>query len=207
MVKDVLASPDWLKPTLSQFKDLNINEEFELSATIVSEFGGPSTSGSTSGDGSDAVGNGNEPVAVCFLDVGDNGYPRVAIIRDREKDRSDPDYDRSYGRYARSLSASTVNLVPFNLPKAQPSFAQYDITFNQLGQMAQTQASLGYGPPSTPIMSPFCTPGLNPSSGGGAYLQWPSPTMMYAHSYDQFRHVVYQAPFGQPLSFDYSQNY
>lgn len=91
-----------------------------------------------------------------------------------------------------SLSASAVNLVPFNLPKAQPSFAQYDITFNQLGQMAQTQASLGYGPPSTPIMSPFCTPGLNPASGDGAYLQWPSPTMMYAHSYDQFRHVVYQ---------------
>ncbi|CAL5193293.1 unnamed protein product [Lathyrus oleraceus] len=142
----------------------------------------------------------------CFS-VRDNGYPRVAIIRDREKDRSDPDYDRSYGRYARSLSASAVNLVPFNLPKAQPSFAQYDITFNQLGQMAQTQASLGYGPPSTPIMSPFCTPGLNPASGDGAYLQWPSPTMMYAHSYDQFRHAVYQAPFGQPLSFDYSQNY
>ncbi|KAI5401328.1 hypothetical protein KIW84_065977 [Lathyrus oleraceus] len=124
--------------------------------------------------------------------VRDNGYPRVAIIRDREKDRSDPNYDRSYGRYARSLSASAVNLVPFNLPKAQPSFAQYDITFNQLGQMAQTQASLGYEPPSTPTMSPFCTPGLNPASEDGAYLQWPSPTMMYAHSYDQFRHAAYQ---------------
>jgi hypothetical protein len=137
----------------------------------------------------------------------DNSYPRVAIIRDREKDRSDPDYDRSYGRYARSLSASAINLVPFNLPNAQPSFAQYDTTFNQLGQMPQTQPSLGYGLPSTPMMSPFVTPALNPTSGDGAYLQWPSPTMMYAHSYDQFRHAVYQAPFGQPLSFDYSQNY
>lgn len=142
-----------------------------------------------------------------FFGVRDNSYPRVAIIRDREKDRSDPDYDRSYGRYARSLSASAVNLVPFNLPKAQPSFAPYETTFNQLGQMPQAQPSLGYGPPSTPMMSPFCTPGLNPASGDGAYLQWPSPTMMYAHSYDQFRHAVYQSPFGQPLSFDYSQNY
>lgn len=33
-----------------------------------------------------------------FISVRDNSYPRVAIIRDREKDRSDPDYDRSYGR-------------------------------------------------------------------------------------------------------------
>lgn len=82
--------------------------------------------------------------------------------------------------------------MPFNLPKAQPSFAPYETTFNQLGQMPQAQASLGYGPPSTPMMSPFCTPGLNPASGDGAYLQWPSPTMMYAHSYDQFRHAVYQ---------------
>ncbi|XP_027188472.1 uncharacterized protein [Cicer arietinum] len=141
------------------------------------------------------------------ISIRDNSYPRVAIIRDREKDRSDPDYDRSYGRYARSVATSAVNLVPFNLQKVQPSFAPYDATFNQLGQMSQTQASLGYGLPSTPIMSPFCTPGLNPTSADGAYLQWPSPTMMYAHSYDQFRHAVYQAPFGQPLSFDYSQNY
>ncbi|KHN12174.1 R3H domain-containing protein 2 [Glycine soja] len=143
-----------------------------------------------------------------YISVRDSCSTRVAILRDREKDRSDPDYDRSYGRYARSIPASAVNLVPFNLQKAQPSFAQYDATFNQLGQMSQTQASLGYAPPSTPIMSPFGTPGLNQTSSEGAYLQWPSAAMMYAHSYDQFRHGVFQAPFGQqPLSFDYSQNY
>ncbi|KAJ1405262.1 SUZ domain [Sesbania bispinosa] len=140
--------------------------------------------------------------------VRDSSSTRVAIFRDREKDRSDPDYDRSYGRYARNISTSAINLVPFNLPKAQPSFAQYDNTFNQLGQMPQTQASLGYGPPSSPLMSPFGAAGLNQTSRDGAYLQWPSAAMMYAHSYDQFRHAVYQAPFGQqPLSFDYSQNY
>lgn len=82
--------------------------------------------------------------------------------------------------------------MPFNLQKAQPSFAPYDTTFNQLGQMSQTHASLGYLPPSSPIMSPFSTVGLNPTSRDGAYLQWPSPAMMYAHSYDQFRHAVYQ---------------
>ncbi|XP_061372376.1 uncharacterized protein LOC133314855 [Gastrolobium bilobum] len=143
-----------------------------------------------------------------YISVRDISSTRVAIFRDREKDRSDPDYDRSYGRYARSVPTPVVNLVPFNLQKAQPSFAQYDTTFSQLGHMSQTQASLGYGPPASPIMSPFSPAGLNQTPRDGAYLQWPSATMMYAHSYDQFRHAVFQAPFGQqPLSFDYSQNY
>ncbi|KAI4348575.1 hypothetical protein L6164_009284 [Bauhinia variegata] len=140
--------------------------------------------------------------------VSDVGSNRVAIFRDREKDRSDPDYDRSYGRYVRCIPASALNLAPFHVHKVQPPFAQYDTAFNQLGQMSQTQASVGYGPPSGPIMSPFCATGLNQTSRDAAYLQWPSAAMMYAHSYDQLRHAVFQAPFGQqPLSFDYSQNY
>ncbi|KAI9121213.1 hypothetical protein K1719_008246 [Acacia pycnantha] len=135
------------------------------------------------------------------------GFTRVAIFRDMEKDRTDPDYDRSYGRYARSTPNSIANLVPYNLPKVQPLFAQYDPTFNQMGHMSQTQASLGFVPPTNQVMSPFVT-GVNQSSGNAAYLQWPNAAMMYAHTYDQFRHAVYQAPFGQqPLSFDYSQNY
>lgn len=36
MAEAFICAQDWLKPTLSQFKDLNINEEFELSVTIVS---------------------------------------------------------------------------------------------------------------------------------------------------------------------------
>ncbi|KAG4996987.1 hypothetical protein JHK82_027771 [Glycine max] len=67
-----------------------------------------------------------------YISVRDSCSTRVAIVRDREKDHSDPDYDRSYGR---GIPASTVNLVPFNLQKAQPLFAQYDATFNQLRQM------------------------------------------------------------------------
>lgn len=82
--------------------------------------------------------------------------------------------------------------MPFNLHKVQPSFAQYGCTFNQLGQMSQTQASLGYGPSSSPIMDPFCATTLNQMSGDVTYQQWQSTAMMYAHSYDQFRHVVFQ---------------
>ncbi|XP_061374699.1 uncharacterized protein LOC133316918 [Gastrolobium bilobum] len=143
-----------------------------------------------------------------FTSSRDISSTRVAIFRDREKDRSDPDYDRNYGRYARSIPASSLNLVPFSMQQVQPSFAQYDTTFNQLSQMSQNQASIGYGPPSNLVMSPFGVTGLNQTTRDAAYLQWPSAAIMYAHSYDQFRHAVFQVPFGQqPLSFDYSQNY
>lgn len=42
-----------------------------------------------------------------YREVG--GYSRVAIFRDREKDRSDPDYDRSYDRYI--LEARYLHLL------------------------------------------------------------------------------------------------
>ncbi|KAJ7972072.1 putative R3h domain containing protein [Quillaja saponaria] len=134
---------------------------------------------------------------------------RVAIFRDREKDRGDPDYDRSYGRYVRTVPTNqSFNLVPFNTLKVQAPFAHYGSGFSQLGQMPQAQASLNYGPTPAAVMSPFCAMGINHTSTEAACVQWPSAAMMYAHSYDQFRHDVFQAPFGQqPLSFDYSQNY
>ncbi|KAA8517355.1 hypothetical protein F0562_017639 [Nyssa sinensis] len=131
---------------------------------------------------------------------------RVAIFRDREKDRTDPDYDRSYERYIKNIPTNqSFRLAPFNMQKFQPPFMQYDTVIPQSGQMPRTQASLGY---RTPVMSPFGDMGLNQTSRDGIYMQWPTPTMMYAHSYDQFRHAVFQAPcYQQPLSFDYSQNH
>ncbi|XP_059463529.1 uncharacterized protein LOC132192269 [Corylus avellana] len=141
---------------------------------------------------------------ISFKDVGSSS--RVAIFRDREKDRTDPDYDRSYERYVRSLPANqNYSLVPFNMQKVQPPFLQYDTGFSQLGQMPGT---LSYRPPSSPAMSPFCAMGLNQTSTDAGYMQWPSAAMMYAHSYEPFRHAVFQAPFSQqPLTFDYSQNH
>ncbi|KAL5743661.1 hypothetical protein ACOSP7_026521 [Xanthoceras sorbifolium] len=142
--------------------------------------------------------------------IRDGGTPsRVAIFRDREKDRSDPDYDRSYERYVRSLPANQgFSLAPFNMQKVQVPFMQYDASFPQPGQIPRTQASVSYRPSASPVMSPFCAMGLNQTPMDAAYVQWPSTAMMYAHSYDQFRHAVFQAPFcQQPLSFDYSQNH
>ncbi|XP_021297419.1 cAMP-regulated phosphoprotein 21 [Herrania umbratica] len=137
-----------------------------------------------------------------------DGTCRVAIFRDREKDRTDPDYDRSYQRYVRSIPCNqSFGLAPYDMQKIQIPFLQYDSAFPQLGQIPSTQASLNYGIPASPAVSPFSAVGLNQTSRDGAYMQWPSATMMYSHSYDQFRHAVFQAPFcHQPLSFDYLQN-
>lgn len=133
---------------------------------------------------------------------------RVAIFKDREKDRADPDYDRSYERYVKNFPTNQRILIPFNMPKFQAPFLQYEAPFPQMGQIPRAQPSLNYGPPSDPSISHYCTMGTNHASRDAIYMQWPSPTMMYAHSYGQFRHSVFQAPVSQqPLSFDYSQNH
>eukprot|EP00262_Sarcandra_glabra_P019170 TRINITY_DN7126_c0_g1_i1.p1 TRINITY_DN7126_c0_g1~~TRINITY_DN7126_c0_g1_i1.p1 ORF type:complete len:392 (-),score=50.17 TRINITY_DN7126_c0_g1_i1:143-1252(-) len=143
--------------------------------------------------------------------VSRDGISRVAIFRDREKDRSDPDYDRSYDRYYRGLMPNrNLNLGPFNLQSFPAPFIQYESSFPQLGQLPRTQTTASYGGPSNAILSPFCAVGSNQTSRDAVYMQWPTPAMMYAHSYEHFRHAhaMFQAPFcQQPLSFDYSQNH
>ncbi|GER37992.1 single-stranded nucleic acid binding R3H protein [Striga asiatica] len=130
---------------------------------------------------------------------------RVAIFRDREKDRTDPDYDRSYDRYVKSMpNMQSFNPTPFNAPSFQSPLVHYDSFFPQLGQMHGPQPSLNY---NSPVMSPYCAVGFNQTSRDPLYVQWPTQSMMYAQSYDHLRHGYFQAPFcQQPLSFDYSQN-
>ncbi|XP_071720132.1 uncharacterized protein [Rutidosis leptorrhynchoides] len=136
----------------------------------------------------------------------------VAILRDREKDLTDPDYDRSYKRYVRNVPVSQgFNVLPLTLPKFQAPCVQYDsiVPHPHLAQIPNPQAALhGY---RSPTMNPYGgVMGVNHNniSRDGVYMQWPTHSMMYTHPYDQFRHTVFQAPFcQQPLSFDYSQNH
>ncbi|KAH6817627.1 Single-stranded nucleic acid binding R3H protein [Perilla frutescens var. frutescens] len=131
---------------------------------------------------------------------------RVAIFRDREKDRTDPDYDRSYDRYVKNVpSTQSLRMAPFNVQSFQPPFVQYDSVFPQLVQMPAPQASINY---RAPLMSPYCAMGSSQNSRDTLYIQWPMQSMVYAQSYDQLRHSFFQAPFcQQPLSFDYSQHH
>ncbi|GFP83814.1 r3h domain-containing protein 2 [Phtheirospermum japonicum] len=122
--------------------------------------------------------------------LGVDGDKRVAILRDREKDRTDPDYDRSYDRYVRSIpNPQSFNLAPFNAPNFQPPFVHYDSVFPQLGQMPAPQASLNY---RSPMMSPYSAVGFNQTSRDPLYMQWPTQSMIYAQSYDHLRHAVFQ---------------
>ncbi|KAM7258577.1 hypothetical protein ACFE04_014318 [Oxalis oulophora] len=152
----------------------------------------------------------NESWRSSMIDSETNGgtSSRVAIFRDREKDRVDPDYDRN--RFVRGLPTNpnfTPTPTPFNWQNIQVPFVpQYDAAgFPQMVQMARSQASPNYGPLTNPVMSPF---GMNQMPRNAAYVQWPTSAMMYAHSYDQFRQAVFQVPYHhqQPLSFDYSQS-
>jgi len=145
----------------------------------------------------------DEDRSVYTREIGNSS--RVAILRDREKDRTDPDYDRSYDRYVKSIpSNQSFSPAPFNVQKFQPPFVQYDSIFPQPGHMPP-QTPFNY---RSPAMSPYCAMGLDQTSRDALYMQWPSHSMMYAQSYDQLRQSFFQAPFcQQPLSFDYSHNY
>lgn len=99
-------------------------------------------------------------------------------------------------RYVRSLPANQgFSLAPFNIQKVQVPFMQYDPSFPQMGQIPRTQTSVSYRPPAAanPVMSPFCAMGVNQTPmDAAAYMHWPSTAMMYAHSYEQFRHAAFQ---------------
>uniref|UniRef100_A0A1J3JZB2 R3H domain-containing protein 2 n=1 Tax=Noccaea caerulescens TaxID=107243 RepID=A0A1J3JZB2_NOCCA len=131
---------------------------------------------------------------------------RVAILRDREKDRFDPDYDRS--RYIRSLPVNqNFGLPAFNVQKMQPQ-PYYEMGLTGYNQIPSAPASLSFGPPLvSSMMSPYGIPFINQPSRDAMYMQWPNANIMYAHSYEQFVNASLQAQFcQQPLSFDYMQN-
>ncbi|CAN8269480.1 unnamed protein product [Cochlearia groenlandica] len=103
---------------------------------------------------------------------------RVAIIRDREKDRYDPDYDRSYDRYVMDPvyryvrvmpSGQSFNPVPIHIPFHDGG------VFPQMPR-GHHQVNLNYGHPLNPGLSPF-------TNNAAGYTPWPnSPAMNYAQS-------------------------
>ncbi|KAL1342427.1 hypothetical protein HN51_029002 [Arachis hypogaea] len=121
---------------------------------------------------------------------------RVAIFRDREIDRKDPDYDRSYDRYMQRFDPGFgFNGGSYPIQPMYTPVVNYNTEFPQLGSThgpqlstehqprpllqhipgpwaaQSTPAGIGYGHPET-MMSPF-----NPSQVGAH----PSSTM-YLHS-------------------------
>ncbi|PKU60630.1 R3H domain-containing protein 1 [Dendrobium catenatum] len=121
----------------------------------------------------------------------DSTSSSIAIFKDREKDRSDPDYDRSYDRYVSGF-ALCHNFTMGVSNVCQPSLLLYDGGFSQLA----------FGSQVLPTLS-----AVGCSSPGSVYMQWRAPAFVYSQSYEHFRNAVYQAPvYLQPLSFDHLQN-
>lgn len=118
-----------------------------------------------------------------------NSRSRVAVFKDAEKDRSDPDYDRSYKRYVRShVPDFSVSPGAFNF--AVPQFMQYGVGYVQSPSMPGNQPSVYFGQPDLSMGS----------SGTAVYPQWHTPAMMYPHCYDNLGHVISQVPVYQSFN-------
>lgn len=145
---------------------------------------------------------------------------RVAIFRDREKDRKDPEFDRSYDRYnQRHEPGFGLNLGPFNMQALYPPIVNCNTEFPQLGATHRAQVhmepqahplqphtlgpwvappnTMGYVPPDA-MMRPFNPGHMGAHSASAVYLQstqfaCPNPTMRYMHPHEWF-----QQPFARP---------
>ena len=77
-----------------------------------------------------------------------NGGSRVAIFRDREKDRRDPDYDRSTARYAQRFDPGFgVSMGPFGGQALYAPVVNYNTEFPQLGVPSRGQLHMEPPPP------------------------------------------------------------
>ncbi|KAI3832681.1 hypothetical protein MKW98_002227 [Papaver atlanticum] len=150
--------------------------------------------GDSSADNSRSSGRGRvekEPVGSRY-----RSNSRVAIFRDRDVDRKDPDYDRSYDRYMQRFDPGFgFSGGPYTMQPLYAPVINYNTEFPQLGAVhrpqiptehqarpipqhlhgswtgASTPPGIGYGPPET-MMGPF-----NPNHVGAQ-----STSAIYMHS-------------------------
>lgn len=143
---------------------------------------------------------------------------RVAIFRDREIDRKDPDYDRSYDRYLQRFDPGFgFNAGPYTVQPMYSPALNYNTEFPQLGSTPRPQisadsarplpqhlppwaspsnpAGLGYGHPET-MMATYSPNHVNPRSASAIYLhttQYPCqrPGMPFIHPHEHI-HQSYQ---------------
>ncbi|KAG0565702.1 hypothetical protein M758_7G008200 [Ceratodon purpureus] len=79
-----------------------------------------------------------------------NGGSRVAIFRDREKDRRDPDYDRSTARYAQRFDPGFgVSMGPYGGQALYAPVVNYNTEFPQLGVPSRGQLHMEPPPPQS----------------------------------------------------------
>ncbi|KAI3520359.1 hypothetical protein L1887_09735 [Cichorium endivia] len=141
---------------------------------------------------------------------------RVAIFRDREVERKDPDYDRNYDRYAQRFDPGFgFNGGSYPIQPMYTPVLNYNTEFPQLGTAhrspisaehqtrALTQhipgpwvppsspAGIGYRPPDG-MMTPYSPNHASPHSGTAVYMQYPCqrPGVTFIHPREQVQHYT-----------------
>lgn len=136
---------------------------------------------------------------------------RVAIFRDREVERKDPDYDRNYDRYAQRFDPGFgFNGGSYAIQPMYTPVVNYNTEFPQLGSghrspistehqpralpqhlpgpwvPPSSPAGLGYRPPDA-MMTPFSPNHAGPHSASTLYMQYQCqrPGMTFIHPHDQ----------------------
>ncbi|KAG6677588.1 hypothetical protein I3843_14G034100 [Carya illinoinensis] len=152
---------------------------------------------------------------------------KVAIFRDREVDRKDPDYDRSYDRYTQRFDPGFgFNGGPYTMQPMYTPAVNYNTEFPQLGSTHRPQISpehqphplpqhlpgawgapstptgIGYGHPET-MMAPFNPNHVGARSTSAIYLhssQYPCqhPGMPFIHTREQVHQSFSQSHQQQP---------
>ncbi|XP_057515908.1 uncharacterized protein LOC130797345 [Amaranthus tricolor] len=104
---------------------------------------------------------------------------RVAIFRDREIDRKDPDYDRNYDRYVQRFDPGFgFSAGPYTVQPMYSPALNYNTEFPQLGSTPRPQISAD---PPRPLPQHLPGPWVSPSNPAGLNYGHPE-TMMAAYS-------------------------
>ncbi|KAL3701840.1 hypothetical protein R1sor_019862 [Riccia sorocarpa] len=145
---------------------------------------------------------------------------RVAIFRDREKDRKDPDYDRSYDRYSQRFDPGFgMSLGPFGVQAIYTPVVNYNTEFPQLAgplpqihmepppppPIPQQRMRAPWGTPvpgnmnfrPDPLMTPFAPGHIGPHSAMSMYMHapqyaYPGHSLAFVHPHERFQQSLSQ---------------
>ncbi|CAN4114398.1 unnamed protein product [Withania somnifera] len=157
-------------------------------------------------------------------------YNKVAIFRDREIDRKDPDYDRNYDRYMQRFDPGFgFASGPYTIQPMYAPAINYNTEFPQLGSALRSPISaenqprplpqhlpgpwatpttpgIGYGPAESMMPPPFSHNHISARSSSAIYLhstQYPCqhPGMTFIHPHEQLHQPFSQSHQLQPDGF------
>ncbi|KAL8247519.1 hypothetical protein R6Q59_008735 [Mikania micrantha] len=198
------SSETRLQEVFQHNSSLTTSKTEEVSAANVS-FGRASVDSSAGSSRSGRSRAEKEPI------VRSRSNSRVAIFRDREVERKDPDYDRNYDRYAQRFDPGFgFNGGSYPIQPLYTPVLNYNTEFPQLGSAHRSPisaehqpralpqhlpgpwvppsspAGLGYRPPDA-MMTAFSPNHVVPHSVSSLYMQYPCqrPGMTFIHPHEQ----------------------